>query len=147
MLQLGPILFMSALGAAVGGFIGYVHGSDATQARWDTEKASTITAQRDKEAALQASMDKLRTEKNRETTKLQRTVAALTLSLRDRPERPAVPETASAGDAGGWCSGPQLYRGDAQLALSEAARADTIRLALITCQKAYREAVDKSAGR
>ena len=147
MLQLGPILFMSALGAAVGGFIGYVHGSDATQARWDTEKASTITAQRTKEAELQAGMDKLRTEKNRETAKLQRTVAALTLSLRDRPERPAVPASATDGNAGGWCSGPQLYREDAALVISESERADTIRLALITCQKAYREAVDKSAGR
>ena len=140
MLQLGPILFMSALGAAVGGFIGYVHGSDATQARWDTEKASTITAQRTKEAELQAGMDKLRTEKNRETAKLQRTVAALTLSLRNRPERPAVPEVASAGDVGGWCSGPQLYREDAALVISESERAEKIRLHLIQCQDMYRKA-------
>lgn len=121
-------------------FVGESYGAKAVQSKWDTEKAAIITANREKEAALQASMDKLRTEKNRETAKLQRTVAALTLSLRDRPERPSVPASASAGDGGGWCSGPQLYREDAQLALSESERADTIRLALITCQKAYRAA-------
>ena len=144
MLQLGPILFMSALGAAVGGFIGYVHGSDATQARWDTEKADTITAQRTKEAELQAGMDKLRTEKNRETAKLQRTVAALTLSLRDRPERPAVPASASAGDGGGWCSGTGLYKSDSEFLIRESARADTLRLALIQCQTAYKKAQQAS---
>lgn len=121
-------------------YIGLSYGAASVRAEWDTEKAAIITANREKEAALQASMDKLRTEKNRETAKLQRTVAALTLSLRDRPERPSVPASASAGDGGGWCSGPQLYREDAQLALSESERADTIRLALITCQKAYRAA-------
>lgn len=146
MLQLGPLLFMSALGAAVGGFIGYVHGSDATQARWDTEKEATATAQRTKEASLQANMDKLRTEKNRETAKLQRTVAALTLSLRDRPERPAVSASASAGDGSGGCTGATLYRSDSEFLIRFSERADTLRLALITCQNAYQDAVDKSAG-
>jgi len=106
----------------------------------DQAVAEAKEAQRTKEAELQASMDKLREDKRRETAKLQRTVAALTLSLRDRPERPAVPASATDGNAGGWCSGPQLYRGDAQLALSEAERADTIRLALIACQDAYKAA-------
>ena len=124
----------------------YDYGRRSVQAKWDTEKAATATAQRTKEAELQAGMDKLRTEKNRETAKLRSTVAALTLSLRDRPERPAVPASASTGDAGGWCSGPQLYRDDAAVAIAEAERADTIRLALIACQKAYQDAVDKSAG-
>lgn len=119
---------------------GYVHGSQHVQAAWDSEKATIVTAQRDKEAALQASMDKLRMEKNRETAKLRRTVADLTISLRDRPERPAVPASATDGDAGGWCSGPQLYREDAAMVISESERAETIRLHLIKCQKMYREA-------
>ena len=123
-------------------FVGENYGAKAVQAEWDAEKAATVIAQRTKEAALQANMDKLREEKNRETAKLRRTVAALTDSLRDRPERTAVPASASTGDAGGWCSGPQLYREDAEMALSEAERADTIRLALITCQDAYRKASD-----
>lgn len=119
---------------------GYEYGRQNVQAAWDTEKSAIVTAQREKESLLQANMDKLRTEKNRETAKLQRTVAALTLSLRNRPERPAVPASASAGDAGRWCSGPQLYRDDAALVISESERAEKIRLALIQCQGMYREA-------
>lgn len=138
--QIVVTLVLALFSALAGYGYGHQHGAAGVQAKWDTEKADTITAQRTKEAELQAGMDKLRTEKNRETAKLQRTVAALTLSLRDRPERPAVPASASAGDGGGWCSGPQLYRGDAQLALSEAERADRIRLQLIQCQSAYEKA-------
>ena len=133
-----PLLWIGTLFGAL--IFGYIHGREQVQAEWDAEKAATVIAQRTKEAALQANMDKLREEKNRETAKLRRTVAALTDSLRDRPERPAVPTSASAGDAGGWCSGPQLYRQDAELALSEAERADRIRLQLIQCQEAYRQA-------
>ena len=133
-----PLLWIGTLFGAL--IFGYIHGREQVQAEWDAEKAATVIAQRTKEAALQANMDKLREEKNRETAKLRRTVAALTDSLRDRPERPAVPTSASAGDAGGWCSGPQLYRQDAELALSEAERADRIRLQLIQCQDAYRAA-------
>lgn len=120
----------------------YDYGRRSVQAQWDAEKVAIVTAQRDKEAALQASMDKLRMEKNRETAKLQRTVAALTDSLRDRPKRPDVPASAADGDAGGWCSGPQLYREDAALVISESERAEKIRLQLIQCQKMYREASD-----
>ena len=135
------VTIVLALCAALAGYgYGHEHGAAKVQAEWDANKAATVTAKRDREAALQAGMDKLRETKNRETAKLQRTVAALTDSLRNRPERPAVPASASTGDAGGWCSGPQLYREDAQLALSEAERADTIRLALKACQDAYRVA-------
>lgn len=133
-----PLLWIGTLFGAM--IFGYIHGREHVQSEWDAEKAVTITAQRTKEAELQAGVDKLREDKRRETAKLQRTVAALTLSLRDRPARPPVPASASAGDAGGWCSGPQLYREDAALVISESERAETIRLALITCQKAYREA-------
>ena len=135
------VALVLALFSALAGYgYGHQHGAAGVQAKWDTEKADTITAQRTKEAELQAGMDKLRTEKNRETAKLRSTVAALTLSLRDRPERPAVPASASTGDAGGWCSGPQLYRDDAAVAIAEAERADRIRLHLIQCQKMYRDA-------
>ena len=115
-------------------------GEQVIRAEWDTEKAAIVTAQREKESLLQANMDKLRTEKNNELARLNTTVRNLTASLRSRPERPAVPEVASAGDGGGWCSGPKLYREDAELALSEAERADRIRLQLIQCQTAYEKA-------
>lgn len=119
---------------------GYVRGSDHVQAKWDAEKAATVTVQRTKEAELQASMDKLREDKNRETAKLRRTVAALTDSLRDRPERPAVPASASAGDGSSGCTGAALYRSDSEFLVRLAERADTIRLALKDCQNAYENA-------
>lgn len=121
----------------------YDYGRRSVRAQWDAEKASLVTAQRTKEAELQAGMDKLREDKRRETAKLQRTVAALTDSLRNRPERPAVSEVASAGDAGRGCTGAELYREDAALVISESERAEKIRLQLIQCQKMYREASGK----
>lgn len=104
----------------------------------DQAVAEAKEAQRTKEAELQASMDKLREDKRRETAKLARTVAALTDSLRNRPERPAsaTPE-AGAGAAG--CTGAELYKTDGNFLVGESARADQIRLALKACQDAYRE--------
>ena len=119
---------------------GYVHGSDMTHAKWDAEKLTLITAQRTKEADLQSNMDTLRKAYTDETSRLATTVHTLTVSMRNRPERPAVPASAAVGDAGGWCSGPQLYREDAAMVIAEAERADQIRLALIQCQSAYQEA-------
>lgn len=108
----------------------------------DRAVAEAKEAQRDKEAELQAGMDKLREDKRRETAKLQRTVAALTDSLRDRPERPAsMPEVAADGDAGRGCTGAELYRPDSEFLVGEFARAENIRLSLIQCQKAYKNAL------
>lgn len=59
--------------------------------------------------------------------------------LRNRPRRPA-PGTAEAsgnGQTASGCTGSQLYREDAELALREAARADTIRVALKSCYAQY----------
>lgn len=131
------LLWIGTLFGAV--IFGYIHGREQVQAEWDSEKAATVTAQRTEEAALQASMDKLREDKNRETTKLRRTVAALTDSLRDRPERPAG-ATSAPGDGAAGCTGAGLYKPDGQFLVGEAARADQIRLALIQCQKAYQDA-------
>ena len=121
---------------------GYDYGRRSVQVKWDAEKAAIVTAQREKEALLQANMDKLREDKRRETAKLRRTVAALTDSLRNRPERPAVPASATDGDAGRGCTGAELYREDAELVVAESERAEIIRIALKKCQDAYREASD-----
>jgi hypothetical protein len=125
---------------------GYENGKQSVQAKWDTNKAAIITAQREKEAALQANMDKLRKEKNNELARLNRHVRALSDSLRNRPERPAVPASASAGDGATGCTGAGLYKPDGEFLVGEAARAAQLRLALINCQKAYQDAIDKSAG-
>lgn len=133
-----PLLWIGTLFGAL--IFGYINGREHVQAEWDSEKAVTVTAQHDKEVALQANMDKLREDKNRETAKLRNTVAALTDSLRNRPERPAVPSSTSAGDGATGCTGAGLYKPDGEFLVGESARADQIRLALITCQKAYQDA-------
>ena len=59
--------------------------------------------------------------------------------LRNRPRRP-TPGTAQStanGEAASGCTGAELYRDDAELALREAARADTIRVALKACYAQY----------
>ena len=115
-------------------------GAAKVQAQWNTEKAAVAIAQREKEAALQAGMDKLRKEKNNELARLNRHVRALSDSLRDRPERPAVPASASAGDGAPGCTGAELYKPDGQFLVGESSRADQIRIALKTCQSAYEAA-------
>lgn len=121
----------------------YDYGRRSVQAKWDTEKAATATAQRTKEATLQANMDKLRTEKNNELARLNTTVRRLSDSLRNRPERPAVPASAAVGDGAGGCTGATLYRSDSEFLIGEASRADTLRIALKACQDAYRAASEQ----
>lgn len=116
---------------------GYVHGSTEIQAQWDAEKAQMVEAQRIKEVALQANMDALQKRKNNELASLNRTVNALSDSLRDRAERPESATPASAGDGAPGCTGAELYRPDGQFLVRESERADRIRLALKECQAAY----------
>lgn len=134
-----PWVIINLVSLVLAIYQGYEYGRRSLQAEWDSEKAATISAQRDKEVVLQASMDKLREDKNRETAKLRRTVAALTDSLRDRPERPAS-ATAEAGDGSAGCTGAELYRPDGDFLVGESTRADQIRLALKACQDAYQAA-------
>lgn len=140
MAQIIVTLVLALFSALAGYGYGHQHGAQTVQAKWDTEKAAVAVAQRDKEAALQAGMDKLRTEKNRELERLNRHVRALSDSLRNRPERPAVPSSASAGDGAPSCTGAGLYKSDSQFLVGESARADQLRLALKACQNAYRAA-------
>lgn len=135
------ILFLSVAFSAMAGYgYGHKHGAEDVQAKWDTEKVAIVVAQRDKEALLQARMDKLRTEKNNELARLNRHVRNLSDSLRSRPERPAVPASASDGPGSPGCTGAELYKPDSQFLVGEAARADQLRLALKACQDAYQDA-------
>jgi len=138
--------FLAAAVIAVYGgwsfYLGNDYGAKAVQSKWDAEKLTITTAQRDKEAELQAGMDKLRTEKNRELARLNTTVQRLSDSLRSRPERPngATPE---AGASAAGCTGAELYRPDGEFLIGESARADQIRLALKACQQMYQKASEQ----
>lgn len=135
-MQIVVALVLALFPALAGYGYGHQHGAQEIQAKWDTEKAATATAQRTKEAELQAGMDKLRTEKNNELERLTRRVRVLSDSLRNRPERPAS-ATPEAGASAVGCTGRELYRPDSEFLVRIAERADTIRLALIACQAAY----------
>lgn len=136
-----PLLWIGTLFGAV--IFGYIQGREHVQAEWDTEKTATVIAQRDKEAALQASMDKLRTEKNRELARLNNTVQRLSSSLRDRPDRPFSGADASARPDSEGCTGAVVYRQDGEFLIGEATRADQLRIALIECRSAYQAAAGK----
>jgi hypothetical protein len=132
---------------------GYVKGSSAgraaVQQQWDQERAQqaeahamAMEAARQKEQELQANADQLRKDKDREIRDVNARATALANSLRVRPERPApaaspVPSTASIGPAPAGCSGPELYRQDAELLVREAERGDQLRAALKQCYAQY----------
>ncbi len=143
--------FVVALGVAtVTGYMrGDTAGRAAIQQQWDAERtqqaeahAMALEAARNKEQAMQASADQLRKEKDREIRDLNSRAAALTNSLRVRPERPApqsstVPAAASTGPAVAVCTGAELPRPDAEFLAREAARADELRAALKQCLTQY----------
>jgi hypothetical protein len=143
--------FVLAVGAAGG--VGYLKGDSAGQAavqqRWDQERAQqaeahamAMEAARQKEQELQSKADQIRKDKDREIRDVNARATALANSLRVRPERPApaaspVPGTASIGPAPAGCSGPELFRQDAELLVREAERGDQLRAALKQCYAQY----------
>ena len=143
--------FVLAVGAAGG--VGYLKGDSAGQAavqqRWDQERAQqaeahamAMEAARQKEQELQSKADQIRKDKDREIRDVNARATALTNSLRVRPERPApeaspVPSTASTRPAPAGCSGPELFRQDAELLVREAERGDQLRAALKQCYAQY----------
>lgn len=144
------IAFAIALALAAACWKSYVSGKRVVQAEWNIERAAQVSAAlaaseaaRAREQALQANADKLRREKDAQIATLNGTVGRLTKRLQDRPDRPAVNPAAPASSAGGdakGCTGDFLYRPDGAFLVGEAQRADTIRIALDRCEKAYGEA-------
>jgi hypothetical protein len=125
-------------------------GMQQVQTLWDSEKLATSQAQaeelmkaRQREQALAKLMDRQRKEHQNEVNRVVREYAALSDSLRDRPERPAdsaggVPEGAGAGtEPAAGCTGAELYRADSEVLVGIARDADQLRLALKACVGAY----------
>ena len=136
---------------ASAGWIGYVQGGKSVQAELDAYRAATAEAQakqRDealaRERDLQAKAEQVKKELGREKTRLAAVQRELADSLQNRPDRPGdagVPQAAGDRNDPAGCTGSELYRGDAQFLIGLAARADTLRLQLATCQAAYGEAL------
>lgn len=131
---------------------GNASGAAEIQQAWDREKAVALVEYakrqadaRKKQEELQDRADRIREEKNREIADLTRKHAAALERLRHRPERPAsssgVPQIAGNRPGARGCTPSELYRGDAELALQIAERADQVRLHLAACQAVYQSAL------
>jgi len=146
LLAVSAILFITSLAGTA--WYAYSSGKQSgmlqIQTRWDAERLAqqqaildTQQKARQTEQELQAQVDKIRRgnadEKRRIAAQYERTIAG----LRDRPERPStpsVPEGAVSGTGSpSGCTGAQLYREDAAVALGIARDADRLRLALKSC--------------
>ena len=135
--------------AAFAGGAGYLKGAAAGRAEirqeWDQERAQlaeehakAVAAARDKEQALQAQADQLREETNAKLKEANARAAALSDSLRKRPERPA-PSSAVSGTprACSGATGAELARGDGEFLARYAADAARLQAALDQCVTQY----------
>lgn len=134
---------------------GHHQGAASVQTEWDKAKAEQA-AQHAKDVArallaqqsLQAQIDNERKASREEVTRINRLHAAAVDSLRQRPERPAagVPDAPGVGTPARGCTGADLYREDATVALGIARDADIIRAALNECRAGYQAAKDQLDG-
>lgn len=120
-------------------------GRDEKQAQWTADnlrREREANVQREKNSRegfrrveQQAAIEQRKTN---EIASLSDRVAGLRGELRNRPERP----TGSSGAAGNSapaasCTGAQLYRGDADFLVGEAARAERVRIERDSCHDKY----------
>lgn len=89
---------------------------------------------REKEHEYQAEADKIRKDKDEKINSINNQLADAISELRKRPSRSS--ET-NDGSAAKGCNGSQLYAEDAELLVREAARAEKIRIELLSCYQRY----------
>jgi hypothetical protein len=106
---------------------GFVNGCSYQQSK--AEKAI-----RDKEHQYQSDADKIRTDKDAQIKVINTQLVDAVSQLRSRSSRTSE---ASNGQTGQGCNGSQLYAEDSIFLTREAARADTIRIALKACYDQY----------
>lgn len=151
------IAMLVAAVLAIAGWAIHESGLDAgraeIQAKWEEQRikdaAAAVQANlqaRDREQALQSTVDRIRQEKTHEIRHLSAARDAALRELRNRDERPAVVgDAASVADPAGpgpaaSCTGDKLFRQDAEFLVWEAARADEVRAHLSECRAAYESA-------
>jgi Sec-independent protein translocase protein TatA len=99
---------------------------------------------REREQVMVSSADKIRKEKDAKIASLNTRLGTALSSLSERPQRPpSSSQGAPASCIGAGATGAQLSREDAEFLVREAARADSLRLALGQCYKQY-DAIRKS---
>jgi hypothetical protein len=156
---IGAALIATPILLAGSAWFGFNKGKESgmrqVQTLWDWEKTVQTAAQaeeqmkaRQREQALQATINRVRQEKQREATRLAADYAAVINSLHDRPEARSesaggVPEGSVAGTKPATgCTGAQLSGPDSRFLAGEAARADQLRIALAACI-AHADAVER----
>lgn len=130
-------------------------GFEKLKAEASEQRAKDQETARKREQQLQAAADKLRSQKDAEIKTLRADVQSLRGRLRDLPERPNTSSAAggsttpAAGDreASPGYVGQVLYRDTGEHLVSEAERADTIRLELIRCYGLWDQARSVNAPR
>jgi len=121
------LVVVALLGA---GYLGY----SLEAARFDRYKAEQVSLVKDIQERHQTAADQIRKEKDAKIASINNQLLDALMQLRSRPSRA---QSASNGQTSQYCTGAQLYAEDAELALREAARADTIREALKACYLQY----------
>ncbi len=116
--------------------------AQAEQLRSETARKAEA-GHRARERAQAETLQAVQTKADHEKTRLAADLRAAVDSLRNRPQRPAAAGGAVPPGAADQlaCTGASLFAEDADAALREAARADSVRLQLAACQASYDAAV------
>lgn len=128
------VIVYRAVGAAVAETKATLHGEYTKKLLEASELA------REREQVMVSSADKIRKEKDAKIASLNTRLGTAISSLSERPQRPpSSPQGAPASCIGAGATGAQLSREDAEFLVREAARADSLRLALGQCYQQYEQ--------
>lgn len=132
------VLVYRAVGAAV------AETKATLQGEYTKKLLEASELAREREQVMVSSADKIRKEKDAKIASLNTRLGTAISSLSERPQRPpSTPQGAPASCIGAGATGAQLSREDAEFLVREAARADSLRLALGQCYQQY-DAIRKS---
>lgn len=141
-------LYAALLAAAMATNCTTMHRLDSAKLDLSDLKAQHAEAARAAEASARAKEQAAATtlatveKDSRDAQKrLSADLAAAHRELRNRPERPSGGDVSKGPGNSLGCTGAGLFAEDAGAALREAARADSVRLQLEACRKAYESAV------
>lgn len=119
----------------------YQYSADKENKKLVLYKAQIEKNAQDKDEAHKAAVVKIQKDKEDAIRTLNKRHASIVAGLQQRPQRPAsAPEPSKESNpapisTGTGSTGEQLYRQDAEFLIGEAAKADILRQALISCRK------------
>jgi hypothetical protein len=114
---------------------GWVTNGWRLNTRYQAEKLAQEESNRKKEIENQTAVDAIRKDKNEQIEAINNQLFAAVSELHKRTARPS--NLSNDGQTTQFATGKQLYAEDAEFLTREAARADTIRIALQSCYAQY----------